>query len=130
MQVPDDLKYSKEHEWVRTKADGAVTVGITDYAQDAMGDIVFVELPRIGDSFAAGEPFCTLESVKAVSECYMPAGGKITAVNESLLDSPELVNQDPYGAGWLVEVELDDAAEPAALMIAAEYAQYLASLTE
>lgn len=130
MQVPDDLKYSKEHEWVRTKADGAVTVGITDYAQDAMGDIVFVELPRIGDSFAAGEPFGSLESVKAVSECYMPAGGTITAVNENLLDSPELVNKDPYGAGWLVEVELDAEQEPAALMTAAEYAQYLASLAE
>lgn len=127
MQIPDNLKYSKEHEWALAMEDGVIKVGITDYAQDAMGDIVFVELPQVGDSFAAGEVFGSLESVKAVSECYLPVGGTVTAVNETLLDSPELVNKDPYGEGWLVEVKLDDEQELGALMTAAQYEQHLAS---
>lgn len=130
MQVPDNLKYSKDHEWARIKEDGVIQVGITDYAQHALGDIVFVELPQAGDSFSAGEVFGSLESVKAVSECCLPAGGAITAVNESLLDAPELVNKDPYGEGWLVEVKCDHEQELAALMSAGQYEQHTASLEE
>ena len=108
--LPDDLKYSQSHEWVRLDG-GSVKIGITDYAQDQLGDIVFVELPEVGTVFQKGEEFGTVESVKAVSELYIPISGEITAVNTSLEDSPELVNNDPYNNGWMLELNPSDPAE-------------------
>lgn len=109
LHLPEDLVYTKDHEWARREGD-VVVVGISDYAQDQLGDIVFVELPEVGDSFATGDEFGTLESVKAVSELYLPVGGEIVAVNEELDDSPELINQDPYG-GWIIKIKPDDPEE-------------------
>ena len=110
LNFPDDLRYSKEHEWV--KSDGnMVKIGITDYAQDQLGDIVFVELPDLEATFAKGEEFGSIESVKAVSEIYIPIGGEILAVNTAIEDSSELVNTDPYNEGWLVEVKPSDPSE-------------------
>ena len=110
LNLPDDLKYSKDHEWSRVEGD-TVTIGLDDYAQDQLGDIVFVEMPEVGDSFAKGEVFATVESVKAVSECYMPVGGEITAINEGLEDEPELVNSDCYEGGWFVKINAGDISE-------------------
>ena len=103
LNLPTDIRYSKDHEWARITGD-TIRIGISDYAQDQLGDIVFVELPEVGDSFDAGDEFGTLESVKAVSELYVPVSGEITAVNSELEDAPELVNQDPY-ASWFVEIK-------------------------
>ena len=111
----DDVKYSKNHEWARLES-GAVTVGISDYAQDQLGDIVFVEVPQVGERFEQGAEFGTLESVKAVSEIYMPLGGQITVVNKELEDEPELVNQEPFKAGWIVKLKPDDPAQMDQLM--------------
>jgi glycine cleavage system H protein len=108
--LPDELKYAQSHEWVRLDG-GTVKIGITDYAQDQLGDIVFVELPQTGTVFEKGEEFGTVESVKAVSELYIPISGEITAVNTSLEDSPELVNNDPYNNGWMLELSPSDPAE-------------------
>lgn len=120
---PEDLKYSSEHEWVRSPgvADGSVRIGITHYAQDALGDIVFVSLPEVGAEVAAGDTVGELESTKSVSDIYAPVGGKVVARNESLDATPELVNSDPYGEGWLFEVSGADAGEIGALMDAATY---------
>ena len=107
---PDDRRYTKEHEWV-LKEDDAATMGITNYAQDQLGDIVYVEMPAVGDSFKQGTPFATVESVKAVSECYLPLSGEITEVNEALEDEPELVNADCYGGGWFVKVKAEELSE-------------------
>ena len=115
LNLPEDLKYAEDHEWVNLTGDIA-KIGISDYAQDQLGDIVFVELPGVGDSFAKGDEFGTLESVKAVSELYMPVGGEITAINEALEDAPEMVNDDPYGEGWMIEIKVSDASETEALM--------------
>jgi len=115
LNLPEDLKYAEDHEWVNLTGDTA-KIGISDYAQDQLGDIVFVELPGVGDSFAKGDEFGTLESVKAVSELYMPVGGEVTAINEALEDAPELVNNDPYGEGWMIEIKVSDASETEALM--------------
>ena len=114
LHLPEDLVYTNDHEWARLEGD-VVIVGISDYAQDALGDIVFVELPEVGDSFAAGDEFGTLESVKAVSELYLPLGGEIVAVNEELEDAPELINQDPYG-GWIIKIKPNDPGELAKLL--------------
>ncbi len=103
---PADLKYTKNHEWLQPAADGTALVGITHYAQDALGDVVFVDLPETGDTFAEGEEFGTVESVKTVSELNMPAAGEVTEVNETLADHPEAVNEDPYGKGWMVKIKL------------------------
>lgn len=103
LKIPDDVRYSNDHEWAKISG-GNVRIGVNDYAQDQMGDIVFVEMPEIGDTFAAGDEFGTLESVKAVSELYAPVGGEVVAVNEALADSPELMNQDPYGC-WIIEIK-------------------------
>jgi glycine cleavage system H protein len=111
---PDDLRYSDDHEWARLEEEN-VKVGITDYAQDQLGDIVYVELPEVGSRFSAGEEFGTLESVKAVSELFMPMGGEIVAVNEALADSPERVNSEPYGGGWMIVIQPGDSAEFKAL---------------
>lgn len=109
LNLPDDLFYTKEHEWA--KADGElVLIGISDYAQDQLGDIVFVEMPEVGDSFNGGDEFGTLESVKAVSELYIPISGEIVEVNEELEDTPELINQDPYG-GWIIKVKPENMEE-------------------
>jgi glycine cleavage system H protein len=127
--IPEDLRYTKNHEWVRVDG-GAATIGITDHAQSALGDIVFVEMPEVGKAFGAGETFGVIESVKAASDCFMPAAGKVTAINEALADSPQTVNSDPHGEGWLVKVELADPAEVDPLMDAAGYEAFLAEEKE
>jgi glycine cleavage system H protein len=120
MNVPEDLRYSSDHEWVRV--DGArVRVGITDYAQDALGDIVFVDLPDIGSALEAGGQLGEVESTKSVSEIYAPLGGTVVAVNEDLRDAPERMNRDPYGDGWICELELASGADPGGLLDAAGY---------
>lgn len=108
MNIPADLKYTESHEWVRAEADGTVTVGITEYAQDALGDIVFVELPAVGKSFTAGDDAAVVESVKAASDIYAPLSGEVTAVNQSVADSPESINSDAYSA-WLFKLKPSDA---------------------
>jgi glycine cleavage system H protein len=124
LKLPDDLGYTDDHEWAK-KTGATVRIGITDYAQDQLGDIVFVELPDVGSTFAKGEEFGTVESVKAVSELYMPVGGEVTAVNETLADQPEIVNTDPYDGGWMLEVKAADAAELDALKSKADYLDML-----
>jgi glycine cleavage system H protein len=108
--IPGDVRYAEDHEWARLEGEN-VRIGINDYAQDQLGDIVFVELPQVGDTFARGEEFGTVESVKAVSELYMPLGGEIVAVNDDLEDSPEMVNQEPYEGGWMILVKPSDQDE-------------------
>ncbi|RNM11131.1 glycine cleavage system protein GcvH [Nocardioides pocheonensis] len=126
---PDDLKYTAEHEWVRTPGEsaGSVRIGITDYAQDALGDIVYVQLPEVGESVTAGAAVGELESTKSVSDVYSPVTGQVVARNESLDATPELVNTDPYGSGWLFEVTVDDADSGVELLDAAAYEQLVAS---
>ena len=114
--TPDDLRYTEDHEWARETADGVVRVGITDYAQRQLGDVVLVELPAVGDTVAAGDACGTVESTKSVSEIYPPVAGEVVAVNEALVDEPELVNQEPYGGGWMIRVRLADAAQVDALL--------------
>ncbi|MEP6819732.1 MAG: glycine cleavage system protein GcvH [bacterium] len=121
--IPDDLHYSKDHEWVRVEGNVAV-VGITDYAQDSLGDVVYVELPKVGDDFAANESFGSVESVKAVSEVFSPVSGEIVGINESLADSPEKVNTDPYGEGWMIRVEMSKPGEVDSMLTAAEYEDF------
>jgi glycine cleavage system H protein len=121
---PQDLLYSKEHEWIRIAGDTG-TVGITDHAQEELGDIVFVEFPKIGARVEAGKPFGTIESVKAVSELFSPVSGEITEVNKDLVDAPESVNTDPYGKGWIVRIRMDKGS-PAGLLSAEQYTQYTA----
>ena len=106
--IPEDLRYTAEHEWVRTVEDGRVRIGITDYAQDALGDVVFVSLPEAGASVSAGQAFGEVESTKSVSEIYAPVSGEVVARNDALESRPDLVNQDPYGEGWLVEIAAGD----------------------
>lgn len=117
---PDTLKYTKDHEWILIK-DGEGTIGITDFAQQELGDVVFVELPEVGRALTQGQEFGTIESVKAVSEVYSPVGGTVTAINDALRDHPEQVNKDPYGAGWILKLKLSDPKQAAALMDAAAY---------
>ena len=123
LHLPDDIRYTDEHEWARISGDIA-RIGVSDYAQDQLGDIVFVELPAVGDTIAKGEVFGTLESVKAVSELYLPLSGEVVAVNTALTDAPELINQDPYAA-WIVEVRPTDAGEYDQLLSAAAYLDLL-----
>ncbi|MBW2096765.1 MAG: glycine cleavage system protein GcvH [Deltaproteobacteria bacterium] len=124
LSFAEDVKYTENHEWARKEGD-QVKVGISDYAQDQLGDIVFVELPEVGSSFDKGEEFGTVESVKAVSELYMPVGGEITAVNGDLEGQPELVNKDPYGGGWMIEIRPNDQAEMDSLIDRAAYLEML-----
>ena len=124
LNFPEDLRYAEDHEWARSQ-NGTVRIGISDYAQDQLGDIVFVELPEVGAVLEKGEEFGTVESVKAVSELYMPMGGEIVAVNTELEDAPELVNSDPYSEGWMIEVKPADTAELDALMDQAAYLEML-----
>jgi glycine cleavage system H protein len=121
--TPADLKYARTDEWLKTENDEAV-VGITDYAQDALSDIVYVELPAVGDTFKAGERFGTVESVKAASDVNLPIGGTITAINKELENAPEKINQDPYGAAWLVRIKPANPVEADHLLDAAAYEQY------
>lgn len=123
LHLPDDFRYTDEHEWARITGDIA-RIGVSDYAQDQLGDIVFVELPAVGDTIAKGEVFGTLESVKAVSELYLPLSGEVVAVNTALVDAPELINQDPYAA-WIIEVRPSDAVEYDQLLSAAAYLDLL-----
>ena len=122
MKIPDELRYTPEHEWVRDSSDGA-RVGITDFAQDALGDIVYVQLPEVGVDVTAGDSFGEVESTKSVSEIYAPITGEVTAINQAVVDNPELINSDPYGEGWLVEIRPVDAAAIAALLDAEGYSQ-------
>ena len=124
LNFPEDLKYTDDHEWAKPDGD-VVRIGISDYAQDQLGDVVFVELPDVGSTFAKGEEFGTVESVKAVSELYMPVGGEVAAINETLADQPELVNTDPYEGGWMLTVKVSDPAELDALKSKAEYVDML-----
>lgn len=124
MQIPEALKYAENHEWVRLEDDGMVVVGISDYAQDALGDIVYVDLPEVGRTVEAGEGFAEVESTKSVNDVYSPVAGEITAINEALFDSPELVNQDPYQQGWFVKVDPAEGATLDSLMDAAAYRAY------
>ena len=125
--LPEELRYAKDHEWAKSEG-SAVRVGIDDYAQDQLGDIVYVELPKVGDRFARGDAFGTVESVKAVSELFMPVGGQITATNGKLEDSPELVNTSPYTDGWMITVAPDDPGEMEDLMTKNAYLDMLKGL--
>lgn len=119
--IPEELKYTAEHEWVQQRPDGSVRVGITYFAQDSLGDIVFVSLPSVGDTVTAGTPMGEVESTKSVSELYAPLDGTIVACNDAVETAPETINDDPYGAGWLVEIEVADAAAVSGLLDAAGY---------
>jgi glycine cleavage system H protein len=124
MNFPDDLRYTQEHEWVRV--DGTTArVGITDYAQDALGDVVYVDLPEVGAAVAAMASCCEVESTKSVSEIFSPVSGTIAEVNSDLSDTPQMINEDPYGKGWIFAVEMSDAAELDSLMDAAAYEAFL-----
>jgi len=120
--IPDDLRYLESHEWARDQ-NGTVRVGISDFAQDELGDVVFVELPDEGEQLAAEDAFGVVESIKAVSDIYAPVGGTVTATNEALLDEPELVNEDPYGEGWMIELDADDGLDD--LLSADEYREQI-----
>ncbi len=125
MSVPADLLYTKDHEWAKIEGDTA-RIGITHYAQDSLGEIVFVELPEVGRTIGAGGTFGSVESVKAVSDLFAPLSGTVTAVNKALVDTPETVNRDPYGDGWMIQVKLSDPAETASLLGPADYEKLLA----
>jgi glycine cleavage system H protein len=125
MEIPQGLKYSKEHEWVATE-DSVATIGISDHAQDQLGEIVYIELPAVGDKISKDDPFGVVESVKAVSDIYAPVTGTVIEINEDLPESPETVNEDPYGDGWLIKVKITDMSDLEDLMDAEEYAELLA----
>lgn len=127
--IPEDLHYSKDHEWVRLEGEIG-TIGITDHAQHALGDVVYVELPKVGDKFEVHEAFGSVESVKAVSEIFMPVAGEVTEVNETLQDEPEQVNNNPYTDAWMVRVRVTDRSSVDAMLNAAEYEDYTKSLQE
>jgi glycine cleavage system H protein len=122
MKTPESLRYAASHEWSSEPVDGLVTVGISDFAQDQLGDVVFVELPEIGQTVAAGAPLAVVESVKTASDIYAPLAGEVVAVNESLQDAPEAINSDPYGEGWLFKLRVQDASAWGSLLDAAGYA--------
>jgi len=122
MQIPEELRYSTDHEWVRVEGSGAkVRIGITDYAQDALGDVVFVDLPELGAVVAAGASISEVESTKSVSDIYAPVGGTVSEINGELADAPERLNEDPYGEGWICVIDVQDAGELDALLDAAAY---------
>jgi len=126
---PETLQYTKDHEWLLVEG-GSGTVGITDFAQHSMGDVVFVDLPKIGEKFAAGEPFGSVESVKSVNELFIPVSGEVTAINELLTDSPELVNSEPYGRGWMIKIRITNATDVDSLLSASEYEDFIAEQKE
>jgi len=127
--VPEDLHYSKDHEWVRVDGGNAI-IGITDYAQNSLGDVVYVELPKAGENFSANESFGSVESVKAVSEMFIPVSGSVVEANEALSDEPEKVNADPYGEGWMISVRMSSPGEVDRLLTAAEYEDFTKAETE
>jgi glycine cleavage system H protein len=126
---PKEYRYTEEHEWVHV-ADGVATIGITDHAQDQLGDVVYVELPDVESQVEASQSFGTVESVKAVSDIYAPVSGEVVKVNESLVDKPEKINSDPHGAAWLIKVRMSDPSQIEPLMTAEKYQQYIAAETE
>ena len=127
LDLPDDLRYTEDHEWVRVKGEN-VTIGVSDYAQDQLGDIVFVEMPGSGDQFKKGDEFGSVESVKAVSELYMPIDGEVIQTNQALEDAPELLNRSPYAEGWIIEIKPEDASQLEVLMDKGAYLKMLAGL--
>ncbi|KRT65861.1 MAG: glycine cleavage system H protein, glycine cleavage system H protein [Candidatus Dadabacteria bacterium CSP1-2] len=129
VEIPEVLKYTKEHEWARVE-DDIVIIGITDYAQDALGEIVYIELPSEGDEVTKGETFGAVESTKSVSDLYAPISGEVAEVNEALLDSPEAINEDPYGEGWMVKVKPYDPSELEDLMDSDEYTEFIEKQSE
>ena len=124
--IPENLRYSKDHEWVKVEGDVA-SIGITDYAQHSLGDVVYVDMPRVGDRFGTHEAFGSVESVKAVSEIFTPVSGEIVEVNEGLNDTPEKVNSDPYGDAWFVKIKMENALEVDAMLSGEEYEEYLSA---
>jgi len=126
MSIPGELKYSDDHEWIRKEGD-LVVVGITDYAQGELGDVVYLDLPAVGDTFSQKEPFGSIEAVKAAADLYMPIAGEIVGVNDALPDSPETINKDPYGEGWMVKIKIGNTSEYDALMDAAAYEEHIGS---
>jgi glycine cleavage system H protein len=124
--IKENLHYSKDHEWVAVE-DGVATVGITDYAQHSLGDVVYVELPKVGDTLESHEAFGSVESVKAVSEIFTPIAGEVVEVNDGLNDTPEVVNSDPYGAAWMIKIKMTNQGEADAMLNAAEYEEYLSA---
>jgi glycine cleavage system H protein len=127
--VPEELQYSKDHEWIRLEGDTG-TIGITDHAQHSLGDVVYVELPKVGETFGAHESFGSVESVKAVSEIFTPVSGEVVEVNESLQDDPEKVNTDPYGDAWMIRVRMSNPGEVDSMLTAAEYEDFTKAETE
>ncbi len=125
MEIPDDYLFTDEHEWARKEGDGTVAIGITEHAQDLLGDVVYVELPRVGDPVEAGHDFGVIESVKTASELYAPVSGEVTGVHEDLIDTPEWVNESPYEDGWMIRVEVEDTDEFDELMDANAYAEFV-----
>jgi len=126
MEIPKELLYTEEHEWILIDdANNTATIGITDYAQGELGDIVFIELPNVGDEFKQMDPFGTIEAVKAVSDLFSPVSGTVTEVNEILQDQPELINQDPYDKGWMIKLELTDTSELDSLMSPEDYKKHI-----
>jgi glycine cleavage system H protein len=130
VNYPKELKFTKEHEWARDEGDGRVRVGITDYAQDALGDVVYVDLPEAGTEVKAGEPFGEVESTKSVSDVYSPVSGTVIEANTGLQDRPELVNEDPYGEGWMIAIEIPDRAQLEGLMDAEAYRSFAEASTD
>jgi glycine cleavage system H protein len=124
-EIPEECRYVESHEWARPE-DGSVRVGITDFAQDELGDVVFVELPEVGDSLEGGEEFGVIESIKAVSDLYAPVSGEVTAINEALFEAPELVNEDPFGEGWMFELDPADESGLETLLSADDYEEQIA----
>jgi glycine cleavage system H protein len=129
IEIPEELKYTDEHEWAKIE-DELVVIGITDYAQDALGEIVYIELPSEGDEITKGDSFGGVESTKSVSDLYAPVSGEVVEVNESLLDSPETINEDPYGDGWLIKVRIHDSDEFDELMDSEQYSEFIEKETE
>ena len=125
--VPSELRFTKSHEWIRLEDDGSVTIGITDHAQDLLGDLVFVETPEVGATYATGDDCAVVESVKAASDVYSPLSGEITETNEELADAPEVINTDPFGKGWIFKMTLADAGEIDGLMDATAYGEQIAA---
>ncbi len=125
MNYPDELVYTREHEWAREEDGGRIRVGITDFAQDALGDVVYVDLPETGTDVRAGEPFGEVESTKSVSDVYSPVNGTVAERNAALEDAPEMVNEDPYGEGWMIEIEATDPSELEGLLSASDYREFV-----
>ncbi len=126
MNHPKELKYTREHEWIRDNGDGTLTVGITDFAQSELGDIVFVEIDKVGESVDKDDTFGTVEAVKTVSELYMPVSGEILEWNEALEDEPELINEDPYGKGWMIKIKMSDSSQLDELLSVDDYKEIIA----